>query len=103
MNQQHDHVPGTHPGVYIVRDILPRIQPMPISRFAAALGMSRNNFYKIIREKDPAPVRTETALRLGQLTNTEPEWWLTVQLQYDLLQTQLELAKELTAIQPLFD
>lgn len=101
MNMPNDYKPGTHPGVYIVRDILPKLPRQSVAEFARQLNISRGYFYHIISEFNPAPIKVDTALRLGKLTNTHPAMWLQIQLDYDLTLNRELMQKELETLQPI--
>jgi addiction module HigA family antidote len=71
----------THPGEVFFEDFL---KPLGITQKEAAhrLHISYPRMNEIINGK--RSVTPETALRLGRLTGTEPEFWLNLQQAVDL-------------------
>ncbi len=53
-----------------------------VSEFAFMLGLSRKTFYDIINEK--TAITSAMALRISKAFNTEAEFWLNLQMKYDL-------------------
>jgi len=74
-----------HPGEYIREDILPSLN-MSISDFADHLGVSRNTTSRVINEK--SAVSTEMAIRLGQAFKNGARFWLALQMQHDIWQSE---------------
>lgn len=73
--------PPVHPGEMLLEEFL---KPLSISQsaFAIQLGVSFPRLNEIIREK--RGVTTDTALRLAQVTGMSADFWLGLQLDWDL-------------------
>jgi addiction module HigA family antidote len=76
-----DKIPPVHPGEVLHEDYL---IPKGISQNQLALSMrvSPNRISEIIQGK--RAITAETALRLAHAIGTSPEFWLNLQMQYDL-------------------
>lgn len=59
------------------------------SELARAMGISKVRINQILNGR--APISTEVALRLGQVTRTAPDYWLRVQSEFDLYQANRRL------------
>ncbi len=64
------------------------IKPMgfSISAFALKIGTSRKNLSEIVNGK--MGISPEMALKLSKALNTSPQFWLNMQVQYDLYQAR---------------
>jgi addiction module HigA family antidote len=73
--------PPTHPGEVLLEEFL---VPLGLSQAEAArrMGVSTNRLNELVRGK--RGVTAETALRLSQLLGTSPEFWLNLQMMFDL-------------------
>jgi antitoxin HigA-1 len=73
--------PPTHPGEMLLEEFL---KPLGITQsdFAARLGVSFPRLNEIIRMK--RGVTPDTALRLARVLGNSPEFWLGLQLDWDL-------------------
>jgi addiction module HigA family antidote len=73
----------THPGLIIKHDCL---EPLGLSVTAAAkvLGVTRPTISKLVNGH--AAVSPEMAIRLSKAFGSTPEFWLKLQLNYDLAQ-----------------
>lgn len=74
-------VPPTHPGEMLLEEFL---KPLGISQsaFAIQLGVSFPRLNEIVRGK--RSVTPDTALRLAQVTRMSADFWLGLQLDWDL-------------------
>ncbi|MBX9928434.1 MAG: HigA family addiction module antidote protein [Gemmatimonadaceae bacterium] len=74
-------VPPVHPGEMLLEEFL---KPLGISQsaFAIRLGVSFPRLNEIVREK--RGVTADTALRLAQVTGMSADFWLGLQLDWDL-------------------
>ncbi len=74
-------LPPVHPGEMLLEEFL---KPLGISQsaFAIRLGVSFPRLNEIIREK--RGVTADTALRLAQVTGMSADFWLGLQLDWDL-------------------
>ena len=75
------HLPPVHPGEMLLEEFL---KPLGVSQsaFAIQLGVSFPRLNEIIREK--RGVSADTALRLAQVTGMSADFWLGLQLDWDL-------------------
>jgi len=71
-----------HPGE-ILRDYLGE---MSVAEAAARLGVTRAHLSRILNRR--AGVSAPMSLRLSAALGTSPEFWLKMQMQYDLWQAQ---------------
>lgn len=85
----------THPGEVLREDVLPALGRSKVE-IAKLLGVSRRNLYNILDEA--GPITPQMALRIGKLTGTTPESWLTMQQAYDLRIAEKELIASIEAI-----
>ena len=76
-------MPPVHPGEILLEEFL---KPLGISQsaFAIQLGVSFPRLNEIVREK--RGVTAHTALRLAQVTGMSADFWLGLQLDWDLWQ-----------------
>ena len=74
-------VPPVHPGEMLLEEFL---KPLGVSQsaFAIQLGVSFPRLNEIVREK--RGVTADTALRLAQVTGMSADFWLGLQLDWDL-------------------
>ncbi len=97
----HDYTafaaPLAHPGEHLREDFLPEYDLTP-GALAKAMGLKdRTRIERLIREKQP--VTPDTALRLGRVFGTNPEFWMNLQAQHDLSVAAIGAREELAAIQ----
>ncbi len=71
----------THPGIFLRDVVLPNIRE-PKTKIAAALKISRQQFYDILNGKQP--VMPETAVRFEALFGRSAKAWLNMQAAYDV-------------------
>ncbi|MDO8312315.1 MAG: HigA family addiction module antitoxin [Sideroxyarcus sp.] len=80
MERTTNGLPPIHPGEYI-REALEDLD-MTQAALAQALGVSAMRISHLVREE--RPVTAELALRLGQAFGQSPQYWLNLQVDYDL-------------------
>lgn len=85
----------THPGAILREDILPALRQSK-THVAAALKISRETLYKILKEE--APVTPSMALRLGKAFGNSPEFWLNLQQAHDIAKAAVKDASVLEEI-----
>jgi len=88
----------THPGEMLREDFLPDFNLTP-AELAAALGVSRQSVYELLRER--RRLSPEMAIRLARLFGNSPEFWLNAQQAVDLWEASQALQKEVERIAPL--
>lgn len=92
-------VPPTHPGEMLLEEFL---KPLNISQsaFAVRLGVSFPRLNEIVRGK--RSVTPDTALRLAQVTSMSADFWLGLQLDWDLWHAlRSDNAKAIAKLSPL--
>lgn len=88
----------THPGEMLREDFMPDYD-LNIAGMAQALGVSRQTVNELLREhRSLTPLM---ALRLSRLFGNTAEFWLNVQLAYDLWEAQQSHQEEIKRIRPL--
>ena len=96
----HDYTgfaePLAHPGEHLREDFLPEYR-LTAGALAKAMGLKdRTRVERLIREKQP--ITPDTALRLGRVFGTSPEFWMNLQAQHDLSVAAIAARVELAAI-----
>lgn len=79
--KRHSSIPPMHPGELIREDLLPALG-VTKTKFAQALGVSRQTVYDILNERQP--VTAEMAVRFGKLFGNGPRFWVDLQRAFDL-------------------
>jgi addiction module HigA family antidote len=74
-------IPPPHPGETIREDILKPLG-MSVNQLAKALGITAARLNNIVRGR--RAITADTALRLARYLGTSAEFWLGLQLAYDL-------------------
>jgi len=86
-----------HPGE-ILREELREIG-LSANAFASALGVPVNRITSILNEQ--RSVTADTALRLARYFGTTPEFWMNLQIAYELRRTEQKSGEQiLGAVQP---
>ncbi len=91
--------PPTHPGEMLLEEFL---KPLGVSQsaFAIRLGVSFPRLNEIVRGKRGLTV--DTALRLARVTGMTAEFWLGLQVDWDLWHAlRSESAKRIAQLEPL--
>ncbi|MDQ0437858.1 addiction module HigA family antidote [Kaistia dalseonensis] len=89
--------PPIHPGE-ILRDEF--LGPYQLTAYALArnLNVPRTRIERLVREL--TPVTPDTALRLGRYFGTTPEFWMNLQIAFDLASEEQAKMAEIEAIAP---
>jgi addiction module HigA family antidote len=89
--------PPIHPGEILREEFL---IPLNLSSYslAKALAVPRTRVERLAREE--TPVGPDTALRLSRYFGTSPEFWMNLQVAYDLACAEAGKEAELSAIAP---
>jgi len=84
---------SVHPGQVLLEEFL---KPMGLSQnqLASSVYVSPRRIDEIVLGK--RPVTANTALRLGRYFGTSPQFWLGLQMDYDLDVAEDEIAERLT-------
>jgi antitoxin HigA-1 len=86
-----------HPGE-ILREELVEMN-LSANALAQALGVPPNRITAILKEQ--RGITADTALRLARYLGTTPEFWMNLQLAYELRKAELDSGKEIErAVQP---
>ncbi|MDQ0394838.1 HigA family addiction module antitoxin [Labrys monachus] len=75
-------LPPMHPGEMLREEFLVPLG-LTAGKVAAAAGVPRTRIERLAKEE--TGITADTALRLGKVLGTSPEFWLTLQARYDLL------------------
>ena len=100
----HDYTtfaaPAPHPGEHIREDYLPAYNLTP-GRLARAMGLgnARQRIERLVRGQQD--ITADTALRLGRVFGTTPDFWLNLQATHDLSKAALANREAIAAIQML--
>lgn len=70
-----------HPGEILLEECIKPLN-MSISAFALRIGTSRKNLSEIVNGK--TGISAEMALKLAKALNTSAQFWLNLQLEFDL-------------------
>ncbi len=73
-------VPMTHPGEYLA-EILEDLG-ISVNEFAQATGIDAGRLDAIVETRDP--ITADVAVRIGKALDMTPEFWLSLQSDYDL-------------------
>ncbi len=94
MNQKF--IPNIHPGEILREEFL---KPMKITPYllAKSTHIPATRISEIIKEK--RRISADTALRLGKFFGTSAEFWLGLQMEYDLREERLLKDKEIQKIE----
>ena len=92
-------LPLVHPGEILLEEFL---KPLGISRtrLAADLGLPRGRIGEIVR--GVRAISGETALRLARYFAIEPEFWMRLQLGFDLRAAERAVGPRIAAEVPVF-
>jgi len=92
------HREPTHPGEMLFEEFL---KPLELSqqRLADAIHVPFQRVNEIVNRR--RGVTPSTALRLSRFLGTSPDFWLNLQLRWDLYQALRKEARELDSIEPL--
>ena len=88
----------THPGSMLLHEFL---QPLGITQreLAVAISVPYQRVNEVVRGR--RGVTPSTALRLSRCLGTTPEFWMSLQLRWDLYFAQRDEAEQLNGISPL--
>ena len=81
MSSPQAKLPPIHPGEILREDFL---KPIGLSAYALAkaMGVPRTRVERLVREE--APITADTALRLSRAVGCSTQFWLGLQMQFDL-------------------
>ncbi len=88
--------PAPHPGEHLREDFLPEYK-LTAGALAKAMGLKdRTRIERIVRGQQP--ITADTALRLGRVFGTTPQFWINLQTTHDLSVAAIAARDELAAI-----
>lgn len=90
-------LPAIHPGEFL-RETLDELG-LTQAAFAQAIGVSPMRVSHLL--KGDRPVTAELALRLGQALHQAPQYWLNLQIAYDLKVAKIEFKDSLRHVREL--
>jgi antitoxin HigA-1 len=85
-------LPPVHPGEVLREDFMVPTGTS-INKLALDLHVAPNRILEIVKGK--RAITADTALRLAQYLGTTPDFWLGLQMQYDLERAQDELSEKI--------
>lgn len=87
-----------HPGEVLREEFIEELD-LSAGKVAKAIGVPRTRIERIVREEKG--VSADTALRLSKLFGTTPEFWMTLQVRYEvaLVRTNKATVKSLDSIE----
>lgn len=85
----------THPGAILREDVLPALGVSVVDA-AHELGTTRQTLHRILSEQQP--VTTEMAIRLGKWCGNGALFWLSMQVNVDLWDTEQAIAPKVAKI-----
>jgi addiction module HigA family antidote len=88
-------IPAPHPGETILEDIIKPLD-LSVNRLAQSLGVTAARLNDIVRGR--RGITADTALRLARYLGTSPEFWLGLQLEYDLRMARQKNEKEIKRV-----
>jgi len=83
--------PIVHPGFLLKEDIL-EFNNLSVTEAAKLLGITRINLSKIINEK--SAISPNMAIRISKVFGGSPDFWLKLQMRYDLINAEKEFEKK---------
>jgi addiction module HigA family antidote len=91
-------LPNIHPGEILIEEFL---EPMKITsyRLAKETRIDQTRVSEIINGK--RSITVDTALRFSKFFGTSPEFWLNLQIHYDMEEKMKNIEKELELIIPM--
>jgi addiction module HigA family antidote len=90
-------LPPLHVGEMLREEFLLPLKLSPYS-LAKALGVPRTRIERLVREE--TALTADTALRLSRYFRTSPEFWMNLQIGYELERAKRELTTKLGKIVP---
>jgi addiction module HigA family antidote len=88
-------IPPPHPGETIREDVLEPLN-LSVNQLAKSLGVTAARVNDIVRGR--RGITADTALRLARYLGTSPEFWLGLQLEYDLRLARNAKLKEIERV-----
>ena len=94
-------IPPPHPGETLLEDVL-KPMDMSVNQLAKHLGVTATRMNDIVRGR--RGITADTALRLSRFLGTSAEFWMGLQLEYDLRTARQSKLKDIERrVKPLSD
>ena len=92
------NLPPVHPGEILLEEFM---KPLGFTAYGLAkrLHLPRARVERLSRGE--TSVSPDTALRLGRALGTTPEFWMTLQSDFDLRSPEIRMKADLDAIEPI--
>ena len=87
--------PPVHPGEILREEFLVPLD-MSAGKLAKQLNVPRTRIERLVAET--SPITPDTALRLGKFFSTSPEFWMNLQMTFDLTAQAKIMTAEIAAI-----
>lgn len=87
----------THAGEVLEKEFL-AYYDLSVTTLAKRIGVDATRLYEIIAGR--RSITPDTALRLGKYFGTTPQYWLTLQMSYDILKAKIAKADDIIQIVP---
>jgi addiction module HigA family antidote len=88
-------IPAPHPGETIREDVLEPLG-MSVNQLAKALGITATRLNDVVRGR--RGITADTALRLARYLGSSAEFWLGLQLEYDLRMARKSRQREIEKV-----
>ena len=92
------HRATLHPGEVLLEEVVKPLG-MSVNQLALALGIGATRLNEVVRGR--RGITADTALRLARYLGSEPQFWMNLQMQYELdLTASAKLAEIERRVQP---
>ncbi len=92
-----ERLPNIHPGEVLEEEFLKPLS-IPVAQLAKAIRLPRTRIEGILQQK--RDITPNIALRLAKVFGTSAQFWLGLQMDYDLEEEQQHLGTKLEGIHP---
>lgn len=93
-----DKIPPIHPGEVLMEDFIKGFE-ITQNKLAVAIGVPPRRINEIVHGK--RGISADTALRLARYFGVSAQFWLNLQMRYELDLAEDRAAKQIAAISPL--
>jgi len=94
--EQDDLLPNEHPGILLKEDLLDEMGITPY-RLAKAVDLTQIHVSELLKGK--RNITTRTAFLLGKFFETSPEFWMNLQMHYDMVEQKRRMGDRLDNIE----
>lgn len=91
-------LPAVHPGLFLT-EILEELE-LSQAELARTLGVSKMQISHLVHAT--RPITAEMALLLGKALEQTPDYWLNLQMDYDLKQASIRAKAKMQQVKPLY-